>query len=403
MSKDWRKRSKRGYFISTVPEYEALLKDETIREWIANLKRKSGWRTTVPSFLRTLHKFAEYSSKSPKELIAIASIAKKLEKPEELTPATPAITGLIRGYINKLLSSGKQESARQARTCLTSFLKANGISLKLESIPRVYQKEEVTIHKEQIYAMADFASSLRNRTIILCMYQSGLGITSLRNLNYGSVEKQLEKDGVSTRIRLAPPTRRKPSQVPVYAFLGAEASDSLKVYINDRKRKIKKMRDRGFDIRELTSKSPLFASEGKNVPFGDRMAVSSIWRVIKDSAERAGLEKEKIRPNSLTKAFEKELKRSVMDEETKKYLMGNPIPGMKYNVDEVEQSYLMCDFGRAELGRLAIIKEFVQLLGIKEVETKVQKILAKSPQMTEMDALRFIVRAEFCHSTKSLR
>lgn len=121
MLKDWRKRSKRGYFVSTSSEYKLLLKDESVEKWISNLKKKAGWRTTVPSFLRTLYKFTEYSSKSPNELIAIASTAKKLDQPEELTSATSVITELVQGFINELLSSGKRERARHVRTCLKSF------------------------------------------------------------------------------------------------------------------------------------------------------------------------------------------------------------------------------------------------------------------------------------------
>ncbi len=329
MVKDWRKRSERGYFISTPPEYKVLLKDESVKKWISNLKKKAGWRTTVPSFLRTLYKFTEYSSKSPNELIAIASTTKKLAQPEELTYATPVITELTQSFLNELLSSDKRESARHVRTCLMSFFKANGISLELKNIPRVTKKEEIIPSKEQVYAMADYAGSLRNRAIILCMYQSGLGITALRNLDYGYVKKQLEKNRIPIRIRITSRINKRASQVPFYTFFGAEACDSLKAYINERKRKIRKMREKEANVRELTANSPLFASEGKNVPFGDRMAVSSIWRVVKDSAERAKLEKEKVKPNSLTKAFEAELNRSLMDEETKKYLMGSPIPGIE--------------------------------------------------------------------------
>jgi len=400
MLKDWRKRSKRGYFISTPPEYKLLLKDESVKKWILNLKKKAGWRTTVPSFLRTLYRFTEYSGKSPNELITIASSTKELDQPEQLTSATPAITELAQRFINELLSSGKRERARHVRTCLTSFFRANGISLKLDSIPRVPKKEEGIPSKEQVYAMADYAGSLRNRAIILCMFQSGLGITALRNLNYRHVKEQLEKNRMLIRIRITSRINKKASQMPFYTFFGAEACVSLSVYIKERRRKTQKMREKGASMRELTESSPLFASEGKNVSFGDRMAVSSIWRIVKDTAERAGLEKEKIRPNSLTKAFEAELNRSPVDEETRKYLMGSPIHGMKYKINEVEKKYLICNFGRSELSKLTIVSEFIRSLEIKELETKIRKILTLNPQMTEIEAIRFIVRKEFTSYSK---
>jgi len=400
LKEDWRERSKRGYFVSKAPEYKSLLKDESVKKWTMNLKKKAGWRTTIPSFLRTLYKFTKYSGKSPNELIAIGSTAKKIEPREEPASATLATIKLVQDFINELLSSGKRERARHVRTCLTSFFKANGISLELERIPRQTKKEEVILSKDHVYAMADYAGSLRNRAIILCMYQSGLGITALRNLNYERIKNQLENKRIPIRIRITSRINKKVSQVPFYAFFGAEACEALRAYVTERKRKNQKMREKGADVKELTDNSPLFASEGKNVPFGDRMAVSSIWRVIKDSAERAGLQREKIQPNSVRKAFEAELHGSILDLETKKYLMGNPVQGMKYNIDKIERKYLICNFSRSELGKLIIIKEFVKSLGIKELETKIRNSLTLNPQMTEMEAIGFIIRKEFASHSK---
>jgi len=400
MQKDWRKRSKRGYFVSTTPEYKPLLKDESVQKWISNLKKKAGWRTTIPNFLRTLHKFTEYSRKNPNELITIASSTEENNQREEMTSATSSIMKLVQEFINELLSSGKQEKARHVRTCLMSFFKANGISLELDTIPRVAKKEEIIPSKEQIYTMADYAGSPRNRAIILSMYQSGLGITALRNLKIGHVQDQLEKGKIPIRIRITSHINKKSSQMPFYAFFGAETCDALRAYVDERKRKIQKIMKKGGNVKELTETSPLFASEGKNVPFGDRMAVSSIWRVIKDSAERAGLQKEKIQPNSLKKAFEAELNRSLEDEEKRKYLMGSPIHDKKLNVADIEQKYLTCNFSRQELGKLIIIKEFLRSLGIEELETKIQKVRERNPQLTEMEAIRFILRKDYVSYSK---
>jgi len=401
MSKrDWRERSKRGYFISKAPEYKSLLKDESVKKWTMNLKKKAGWRTTIPSFLRTLCQFTKYSGKSPNELIDVGSTDRKIEPREEPSSATPATTKLVQDFINEVLSSGKRERARHVRTCLTSFFKANGISLELERIPRQPKKEEVILSKVQVYDMADYAGSLRNRAIILCMYQSGLGITALRNLDYGRIINQVENKGVPIRIRITSRINKKALQVPFFAFFGAEACDALRAYATERKRKTRRMREKGADVRELTDNSPLFASEGKNVPFGDRMAVSSVWRVIKDSAERAGLQREKIQPNSVRKAFEAELNGSILDLETKKYLMGNLVQGMKYSIVSFERKYLICNFGRSELSKLVIVKEFVKSLGIKELEAKIRKALILNPQMTEMEAIGFIVRKEFASHSK---
>lgn len=395
MAKDWRKRSKSGYFISNTPEYKLLLDDKSVKKWTSKLRKKTGWKTTVPSFLRTLHRFSKYAGKMPAELIATAADIDDISRQEELAPANPQVTELVKKFLDELLGSGKRETARHVRTSLLSFFKANGISLKLDVIPRITRKFDFILSNKQIYAMADYAGSVRNRAIILCMFQSGLGIVALRNLDYEHVKKDLERNRIPIRIRITSSISGKASQIPFYAFLKAEACESLRAYINQRKRRIKGMEEGMIDAAELTPKSPLFASEGKNVPFGERMAFSSIWRVIKNSANRAGLDKERIQPNHLRKAFEAELNRSIIDEKTKKYLMGNPVRGVKYEVKEVERKYLMCNFGREELNSLPIIKDFVKSLGIRGLDTRIKQILEQNPQMTEIEAIRSIVRKEY--------
>ena len=392
MEKDWRKRSNHGYFVSAPKVFEPILKDDSVQKWISKLKEKVGWRATTPVFLRTLYKFSEYCHKSPSELVASALGEQVAEQPEELVPASLEVREVAQKFVNEMLNSGKRESARHARACLTSFLRANGVSLHLDTIPKVTKKIEVIPSKEQVYVMADYARSLRDRAIILCMYQSGL--TALRNLNYGHIKEQIEKNKIPIRVHVTSDIVGKPLPVAYYTFFGAEACEALSAYLKERKSRIKRMEEQGKKVKGLTSSSPLFASEGRNVPFGGRMAISSIWRVIKNSAEKAGLRKEGVWPSCLRKAFEAELDRSPLDRDTKQFLKGHPLPDIKYDINEVEQKYLMCNLSRTKLDKLAVIREFVRSLGIEELETKIKSVQAQAPQMSEEDALKFLVHTE---------
>jgi site-specific recombinase XerD len=394
MEKDWRKRSDRGYFVSAPKVFEPMLKDDSVQKWVSKLKEKTGWRATIPGFLRTLYKFSKYYGKSPSELVSSALGEQIAERPEELVPASSEVREVAQKFVNEMLDSGKRESARQTRTCLTSFFRANSVSLNLDAIPKVAKKIEVIPSKEQVYFMADYACSLRDRAIILCMYQSGLGITVLRNLNYEHVKEQIEKNKIPIRVHVTSNIVNKPLPVTYYAFFGAEACETLSAYLNERKKRVKKMREQGKRVKGLTPSSPLFASEGRNVPFGGRVAISSIWRVIKNSAEKAGLKKETVWPGCLKKAFEAELDRSPLDQDTKHFLMGHPAADKKYDIDEVEQTYLMCNLSRTKLDKLVILREFVRSLGIEELETKIKRVRARSPQMTEEEALKFLVHTE---------
>jgi len=182
--------------------------------------------------------------------------------------------------------------------------------------------------------------------------------------------------------------------VAYHTLFGAEACEALNAYLKERARRIERVKEQGKKVKELTPSSPLFASEGRNVPFGGRMAISSIWRIIKSSAEKTGLNKESVWPNCLIKAFKAELDRSPIYRDTKQFLMGHPIPGKKYDVSEVEQKYLMCNLSRTKLDKLAVIREFVRSLGIEELETKIKRVQAQNPQMTEEDALKFVLHTE---------
>lgn len=394
MLKNTRRRSEHGYFVTVSKVYEPIMNDDCVQRWFLELKRKDGWRSTAPVFLRTLHKFAEYSGKSPSELVALAIGDHEVESPEERVSASFEVANVVQRFIDEILASGKRESARLARACLKSFFESNGVSLSLDPIARVAKKTKIVPSKEQVYAMADNAGSSRNRAIILCMYQSGLGINTLRNLSYAQVREQLEKGRIPIRVHVTPDIHKKASRSAYPTFFGVEACKALSAYLDERKRKIAKMRKQGKMVDELTEESPLFASEGKNVPFGGRMAGSSFWRVIKNSAEKVGLQKESIWPNCLRKAFEIELNRSLIDKNTRKVLMGRPLPEVKYNVDEVEREYLRCRFGRIELERLAVIKEFVKSVGIRELEKKTRRARTENPRMSEEDAVRLVVREE---------
>ena len=394
MEKDWRKRSDQGYFVSAPKVFEPMLKDDSVQKWISKLKEKAGWKSTMPGFLRTLYRFSEYCGKSPSELVATALGEQIAEPLEELVPASLETQEVAQKFVNEVLNSGKRESARYARACLTSFFKANGVSLHLDPISRFTKKTEVIPTKEQVYVMADYTRSLRDRAIILCMYQSGLGVTPLRNLTYGHLKEQIKKNRIPIQVHVTSDISEKPLPVAYYTFFGAEACEALNTYLNERKRRIKRIREQGKKVKGLTPSSPLFASEGRNMPFGGRMAISSIWRIIKNSAEKTGLKKESVWPNCLRKAFEAELDRSLLDRNTKQFLLGRPTLGVKYDVNEVEQKYLMCNLSTTKLDKLAIIRDFVRSLGIEELETKIERLQAQSPQMTEEDALRFLVRTE---------
>lgn len=94
--------------------------------------------------------------------------------------------------------------------------------------------------KEEMYRIIDMATSMRDKAILLVLFQSGIRENALCSLKYGHVKRQLEKGKVPLRLRITPEID---SKIVGYGldyydtFLQYEAIEALGQYCEEFHRK----------------------------------------------------------------------------------------------------------------------------------------------------------------------
>src|SRR5207245_11786336 len=140
-------------------------------------------------------------------------------------------------------------------------------------------------NKMDVYRMANNASSIRNRTVQLCLFQAGVRVSCLCNWNFGLVKDQLYPEiRVPIRIKVSPAMDTKLNLYGLSYYmtgLQQEAAESLRDYLD--------MRTRGGWIPQLSD--PIVVTERTGGP-ESRLSRESVWMIVKNVTTRTGCKPE---------------------------------------------------------------------------------------------------------------
>jgi len=118
------------------------------------------------------------------------------------------------------------------------------IKFKRNEIPTAQPRtERMMLKPEQVKTLLRHARTQRNKAIIMCLYQSGMDISTLLSLNYAHVEEGRR----NRRKRILVKVVRPKVNHKYRTFFGQDATVSLNQYLDER--------------RNLTRMSPLFLCE----------------------------------------------------------------------------------------------------------------------------------------------
>ncbi len=321
-----------GQFAKGSRSYEWLLSDPLVRDWIDGYTSKE----TREKKLYQLEKVIR---------------AAKLSGPGELLGLPDRdIKTLVRRVANWYLQQGKGVWAKQVTITMKGFLEAHDRRLEFKRSERIRTpaKKKIGIEhiptKAEVFRMAENAGSLRNKAIMLCLFQSGVRVSCLCNWTYSLVSNQLYPEiSLPVRIRVTPSLDTKLSLYGLsYYLTGLKegAAKALRAYLDSRKA-------RGWNPGPA---DPLFVQEGagKN---GEKIRREHVWRLVKSSARHSGINPESVWVHCLRKSFRKVLNASPhIDEDTKEALMGHKLPGSRgsyfdyHDEDEVMSKYMQADF-----------------------------------------------------------
>ncbi|TET72698.1 hypothetical protein E3J39_01765, partial [Candidatus Bathyarchaeota archaeon] len=172
------------------------------------------WRSSFASVQRLLDHLSRYSgSEGSRE-----SYLNMLRRFCQITGYDPdGLTQLHKNEVERLIQDYADEKARdQASRAyvntiikrLRTFFRVNGFEdLKLQVYyqPTRYRKRSEYIPtKGEVHAMANAASSTRDRAIIVSLWSCGLRVSTLCSINFGDIAEELESEERYLRVQVYP-------------------------------------------------------------------------------------------------------------------------------------------------------------------------------------------------------
>jgi len=235
----------------------------------------------------------------------------------------------------------KDRSLKYIRTvvdAIRTFFRVNGFEgedeLKVAppSIPPRYRKRrEYVPTPGEALKMAEVASSLRNKAMILLMAFSGLRVSTLLALRYQDIKDELEQGIENLRIEVYPEMKDVVSSackgnIRYYTFTIKEATEALKVYLEERKRIFGRIED----------EEPIFNTNYNQIEKEARrtkpLRANTVRRIVKKAARKAGLKRwREVTSHSFRKTFQSFLRNQPetlrMDLRDQEFLFGHILEG----------------------------------------------------------------------------
>jgi integrase len=190
-------------------------------------------------------------------------------------------------------------------------------------------------NKSEMYELIDMASSLRDKAILLTLFQSGVRVNVIQHLTLKDVADQLDKDTIALKITGDLDHKLRSRDISYYfTFLNGEGVATLKRYV-------------ALAHKERSLDAPLFSTSGH-----EAISQSYVLRIVKNCCRKAGLNPQTIWTHSIRKAFRKIVRQTDMDDDDKEELMGHVIRGSrqayydKKDADVILEAYQKCNFSR---------------------------------------------------------
>jgi integrase len=291
----------------------------------------------------------------------------------------------------KYLQMGKSASAHRIYVVLSTFLESNRKKITFTKRDKVTVEEkrvrrQYIPKKSEIYRMADSSGSLRNRAIILVMFQSGIRKNAVSSLTYGHVKGFLYPElTIPVRMRITDDIDSKNRKYKIkyyFAFLQDEAAEALKTYIDYRK-DVEGWQAKDDDLIFISDSN--FNSKGMPQP----LSSGAINAMVKRSAKHIGLDPERFWAHLLRKSFRKILYQAPIDNDLAEAIMGHQLKDSKenyfdrYDHDWIASEYMKAPFSREGVGRLYHLEKENQKLEAK-IATQQEEIESLKDDLTEM-------------------
>jgi len=326
--------------------------EEPLKKWLSLTTRK-GTKATYKSAYRAYH---QHTGMTSTQLIDEAIEDQKRDVRERKDIVKRRLLGfhswLLNEYAVHSRGKGPHEVVRKGLRektaysfvgAIRSFYATYDIAIKFkgrEKIrrPRVYNKR-LDLTTLDIKKLVNHAGSPRDRAIILTEFQGGLDASTLCSLTYGDVARGLENGEYPLKLALFRPK----TGIEYYTFLGRDAIESLKAYLNDLKRK-------GI---EMTHKTPLFLKSSNKARAREGITENLVQNMLREVAIKSGLVDENLNdadqnpcgPHALRESFSSIMLNKGVPDTIVDFWLGHSIGEMgeaykRGRFEEVKQLYI---------------------------------------------------------------
>jgi integrase/recombinase XerD len=246
---------------------------------------------TEMNYLIRLRRFCEDENLTPEDVVKLAKEGK--------------LESVFDGWVAKNKARGiSQVSINCVVSAVRSFLKSQRVEIDYR-LKKGYSKPRKLPTKEELKRLFD-AAPLRVRAFLYVLRDTGLAPSDVLKLRYKDVQKDLEGGIVPVAISI----NRGKTGIPFTTFLGKEAVDCLKLYLDER-------RNKGEVIKP---ESYLFTVKWKKKE-GKPLSIYSVSWEIYEIRKKIGLLD--FEPYDLRRYFATNLRASGLDSIYVEYFMGH--------------------------------------------------------------------------------
>jgi integrase len=225
-------------------------------------------------------------------------------------------------------------------------------------------------NKTEMYQIIDMAGSLRDKAILLFLFQSGCRVNVLEHITYGDIADQLNEDIITLKITGDLDHKLRNRDIPFYyTFMNGEGAETLRQFCK-------------LDHKNSKPETPLFATRGHKY-----VNQRWIWTIVKMCSQRAGFDPTTISTHTIRKAFRKIVRQTNIDDDDKEQLMGHVIRQARqsyydtHDVELIRKAYEKCNFTREipESNHTKMKRE-IEELSTKVKDLEAQRVTVTTPQ-----------------------
>jgi len=298
---------------------QKYLEYKTVRNWLDGVATTSEY--TKRFYLADIIEYCTWAGKTPDQLIQ--------ERKAQLRSRDQDVKMTAENLLRQYANSGLKSANRMWRIIgsVKSFYKNNFFEITPAAV-RAPKRPKVKDYRipttDDVRKMLE-GSSLRDRAILLTLYQTGLRESSLVQLKIKHIKELFEgKSPVHIGLR-SQELKGTYAGLEAHTFLGRDAADAIKRYLDWRK-----------DIKgeTITDESHLYTRlDAVGQPINEQAV---IW-VVKEACKRAGIQA--FSPHDFRRATQTALESSGISGNWVRKIMGHALSGEEnpYSQPQIEQ------------------------------------------------------------------